>query len=212
LKILDISLPVSPALPVWPGDSPVKVERYRSIATGDECNVSRLSCSVHSGTHVDAPSHFIDKAPAIDELPLEALIGPVLIVEVPQVDTRIEPEFLDSLSLPAGTERLLFKTRNSNLWRQAEHSFQTEYVALTQEAASWIVARGIRLVGIDYLSVQLFTDSKPLTHCILLQAGVVIIEGLNLRHVSPGAYQLVCLPLKLVGCDGAPARAVLIEG
>ena len=211
MKILDISVPVSPGLPVWPGDPTVELERYRSISAGDDCNVSRICCSVHSGTHVDAPEHFIDNALTVEDLTLEMLIGPALVIEVPAAGA-IEPDFLETVSLPPGTARLLFKTRNSQLWRQPEHSFKSDYVALSPEAAAWIVERGIRLVGVDYLSVQMFSDPEPLTHRTLLSAGVVIIEGLDLQDVSPGSYQLVCLPLKLVGSDGAPARAVLIEG
>jgi arylformamidase len=211
LKIFDISVPVSPGLPVWPGDPPVELERYRSISAGDDCNVSRICCSVHSGTHVDAPGHFIDNALTVEALSLDTLIGPALVVEVPGAGA-IEPDFLETVSLPGGTVRVLFKTRNSDLWHKTGHSFDSDYVALSMDGAAWIVDRGIRLVGVDYLSVQMFSDPEPLTHRTLLAAGVVIIEGLDLQDVSPGSYQLVCLPLKLVGSDGAPARTVLLEG
>jgi arylformamidase len=211
LKILDISVPVSPGLPVWPGDPPVELERYRALSAGDDCNVSRVCCGVHTGTHVDAPGHFIDNALTVEDLSLDTLIGPAMVIEV-SVDEAIEPDFLESISLPYGTERLLFKTRNSNLWRKPDHNFQSDYVALSPQSAAWIVDRGIRLVGVDYLSVQMFEDSEPVTHRTLLEAGVVIVEGLDLRAAHSGSYQLICLPLKLVGSDGAPARAVLIEG
>jgi arylformamidase len=211
LKILDISVPVSPGMPVWPGDSPVELERYRALSAGDDCNVSRICCSVHSGTHVDAPEHFIDNALTVEDLSLDMLIGPALVIEVPAAGA-IEPDFLESVPLPHGTVRLLFKTRNSDLWRKPDHSFHSDYVALSPQAAAWIVDRGIRLIGVDYLSVQMFADSEPLTHRTLLKAGVIVVEGLNLQAVRPGSYQLICLPLKLAGSDGAPARAVLIEG
>jgi arylformamidase len=211
LKILDISVSVSPGLPVWPGDPPVELERYRAISAGDNSNVSRIGCSVHSGTHVDAPGHFIDNALTIEDLSLDTLIGPALVVEVPGAGA-IEPDFLETLALPSGTVRLLFKTRNSDLWRKPDHSFHSDYVALSPQSATWIVDRGVRLVGIDYLSVQMFADPEPLTHRTLLAAGIVVVEGLNLQGVRPGSYQLICLPLKLAGSDGAPARAVLIEG
>ena len=212
MKILDISVPVSPGLPVWPGDSPVELERYRALSAGDDANVSRICCSVHTGTHVDAPGHFIDNALTVEDLSLDTLIGPAMVIEVPVATKAIEPDFLESISLPFGTERLLFKTRNSNLWRKPDHDFHSDYVALTPLSATWIVDRGIRLVGVDYLSVQMFDDSEPVTHQTLLKAGVVVVEGLDLQAAHPGSYQLICLPLKLVGSDGAPARAVLIEG
>ncbi|MFC1875745.1 cyclase family protein [Thermodesulfobacteriota bacterium] len=211
MKIIDISVPVSPGLSVWPGDSPVVLERYRALSAGDDCNASRICCSVHTGTHVDAPGHFIDNALTVEDLSLDTLIGPALVIEVPAAGA-IEPAFLESVLLPHGIVRLLFKTRNSDLWRKPDHSFHSDYVALSPKAAAWIVNRGIRLVGVDYLSVQMFADSEPLTHRTLLKAGVVIVEGLDLQTVHPGSYQLICLPLKLVGSDGAPARAVLIEG
>jgi arylformamidase len=211
LKIIDISVPVSPRLPVWPGDAPVELERYQALSAGDDCNASRICCSVHSGTHVDAPGHFIDNALTVEDLSLDTLIGPALVIEVPEAGA-IEPRFLESVPLPQGTVRLLFKTRNSDLWRKPDHSFHSDYVALSPQAAAWIVDRGIRLVGVDYLSVQMFADPEPLTHRTLLAAGVVVVEGLNLQGVRPGFYQLICLPLKLVDSDGAPARAVLIEG
>ena len=204
-------MPVSPGMPVWPGDRPVELERYRSISAGDNCNVSRICCSVHSGTHVDAPQHFIDNALTVEGLALDTLIGPALVIEVPAAGA-IEPDFLERVPLPHGTVRLLFKTRNSDLWRKPDHSFHSDYVALSPRSAAWIVDRGIRLVGVDYLSVQMFADPEPLTHRTLLAAGIVVVEGLNLQGVRPGSYQLVCLPLKLAGSDGAPARAVLIEG
>ena len=211
MKILDISVPVSPGMPVWPGDSPVKLERYRALSEGDDCNSSRICCSVHTGTHVDAPGHFIDNALTVEDLSLDTLMGPAMVIEAP-VAGAIEPDFLESISLPHGTERLLFKTRNSDLWRKPDHNFHSDYVALSPQSSAWIVDRGMRLVGIDYLSVQMFDDSEPVTHRTLLKAGVIVVEGLDLRAVRPGSYQLICLPLKLVGSDGAPARAVLIEG
>jgi len=211
LKIIDISVPVSPGLPVWPGDSPVVLERYQSLSEGDDCNASRICCSVHTGTHVDAPGHFIDKASTVEDLSLDTLIGPAIVIEVPVVGA-IEPDFLESVSLPHDTIRLLFKTRNSDLWRKPDHDFHSDFVALSPQAANWIVEREIRLVGVDYLSVQMFADPEPLTHRTLLNAGVVVVEGLDLQNAHPGLYQLICLPVKLVGSDGAPARAVLIEG
>lgn len=209
MTIYDISIPISPGLPVWPDDPQVELDRVCDMAHGDECNVSRLVCSVHTGTHVDAPRHFLPQGATVDQLSLNVLIGPAVVVDMPDCDA-ITPADLNSLNLPPDTTRLLFKTRNSQLWQQPEHPFETDYVALTSDAAAWIVDRGIQLVGVDYLSVQRFHDSEPLTHCRLLEAGVVIVEGLNLANVTPGVYHFICLPLKLVGSDGAPARAVLV--
>lgn len=209
MRIWDVSVPVTPGLPIWPGDPPVVLERYMEISKGDVANASRLTCGVHTGTHVDAPIHFVEGGAAVEALPLDVLIGQAVVAELEGVDA-ITPESLETLALPPDITRLLFKTRNSQLWADPHHNFYPDFVALTPAAADWVVQKGIRLVGVDYLSVQRFNDVEPLTHRILLEAGVVIVEGLNLREVPPGRYQLVCLPIKLVGSDGAPARAVLI--
>jgi arylformamidase len=210
MKILDISLPISSDLPVWPGDPAIVLERYRSIGQGNASNDTRLACSVHTGTHIDAPAHFLEKGATVDQLPLDILIGPALVAELPEVDV-ITPEILNALAIPSETVRLLFKTKNSALWAEPNSRFKPDYAALSTGAARWIVREGIRLVGIDYLSIQRFDDPEPFTHAILLDAGMVIVEGLNLQNIKPGSYQLVCLPLKLSGSDGAPARVVLIE-
>jgi arylformamidase len=210
MEIHDISLPVSPDLPVWPGDPKIVLERIRAISAGDASNDSRIDCSVHSGTHVDAPAHFIDGGASVDRLPLAVLVGPAEVVSLPDVD-RISSGDLEALNLAGNTRRLLLKTRNSELWEAPSPHFDPDYVALDSGAARWIVEKGIRLVGVDYLSVQRFADRDATTHRVLLEAGVVIVEGLNLTSVAPGRYRLVCLPLKLVGSDGAPARTILIK-
>jgi arylformamidase len=210
LKILDISVSLHAELPVWPGDPPIVLEQYRRISDGNASNDSRIACSVHSGTHVDAPAHFIEAGATVEQLPLNVLLGSATVVELLNEDI-ITPQILEAISLPVETKRLLFKTKNSALWADPVHRFNPDFAALSTDAAAWLVKRGIRLVGVDYLSVQLFKDSEPLTHQILLEAGVVIVEGLNMQNVRPGRYQLICLPLKLAGSDGAPARAILIE-
>ena len=209
MKIWDVSVPLEPGLPVWPGDKPVACERYRSIAAGDASNDSRLSCSVHSGTHVDAPRHFIDNGKAVDELSLEVLMGRAWLAHLPDVAV-ITAEHLETLAIPADTRRLLLKTRNSQRWSDPHHAFAADFVALDADAARWVVDRGIQLIGIDYLSIQRFDDPTPRTHQTLLAAGVIIVEGLNLASVETGRYHLICLPLKLTGSDGAPARVVLM--
>jgi kynurenine formamidase/glycosyltransferase involved in cell wall biosynthesis len=209
-SIIDISVPLHPEMPVWPGSVGIRLSRTMSLEAGDMTNVSRLDCDVHIGTHVDAPLHFIEDGSSVEQMPLNILIGPALIAYLPGVDA-ITADDLAALSLPKSTQRLLLRTRNSLLWANGVNGFRTDYVALTADAARWIVEHDIRLVGVDYLSVQRYQDGSE-THQILLDAGVVIVEGLNLADVVPGLYELICLPLKLVGAEGAPARAVLVRG
>ena len=206
-QYFDISLTLSPQLPRWPGSPPLELTRRRDMARGDHVNDSVLRCGVHGGTHVDAPVHFLADGADVTQLALDALIGPAVVAALPAVDAVTARE-LEGLSLPADTRRLLLRTRNSEGWRREEREFRADFVALTADAARWVVDRGLRLIGVDYLSVQRFRDD-PQTHITLLQADVVILEGLNLAEVEPGAYELIALPLKLAGADGAPARAVL---
>ena len=208
MQIFDISVPVRPGMIVYDGDPDVTLERVKAIADGASANVSRLDFGVHTGTHVDAPVHFIDGARGAETIALEALIGPVVVVDATEQTEHIDAAALGRLAIPAGTERVIFKTNNSRLW-DLDH-FSADFIGLLGDAAAALVARRIRLVGIDYLSIGPKGNGVP-THVALLEAGVVILEGLDLRRVEPGAYQLVCLPLLLVGSDGAPARAVLIR-
>jgi arylformamidase len=194
---------------VYEGDPDIELALAAAMADGAQANVSRLHCGVHTGTHIDAPHHFIDGAAGVDEVPLDALIGPVHIIDASLIDHDIGAEDIESLGIPDGAERVLFKTRNSTLWDLSE--FSPDFIGLTEQAAKAVVRRGFRLVGADYLSIAPMNDPAP-THIALLEAGVVIVEGLDLREVEPGEYQLVCLPLRLVGADGAPARAVLLGG
>lgn len=209
-RIWDITVPFRTDLPLWPGDPPPRMSLMKSMQGGYRCNVTRLETGVHFGTHLDAPCHFIEGGKGVDALPLEILVGPCVVAEIPDV-AEIAPAHLDALNLPAGTTRLLLKTRNSALWERPDHAFDEAFAALTADAARWVVERGIRLIGIDYLSIQLFADPVSTTHLVLLGAEVVIVEGLDLRAVSPGAYRLTCLPMKLAGADGAPVRAILTE-
>ncbi|MBE7519142.1 MAG: cyclase family protein [Thermoflexaceae bacterium] len=206
MRIFDISVPVRPGMHVYPGDPAVDVERVLSIAAGDGMNLTRAGFGLHTGTHVDAPLHFVDGASSVDELPLDALVGPAIVVDATRFDGDIGPAELDLLAIPSGTTRILFKTRNSRLWER--DSFSPEFVGLTPGAATQLVDRGVQLVGIDYLSIAPASDPAP-THIALLRAAIVIVEGLDLRQVEPGEYMLACLPLRVAGADGAPARAVL---
>lgn len=203
---IDISVPLSPGLVQWPGDRGVEIERVSSLAAGAECNLSELSLSVHAGTHVDAPLHYLADGGDPETIPLEALIGPARVVEI-AADGVIRCADLAPLEIQPG-ERLLFQTRNSGAaWHAAP--FQADYVYLAPDAADELARRQVRTVGMDYLSVGAMDGSGTETHQILLRAGICVIEGLNLVGVAPGAYELMCLPLRLVGADGAPARAVL---
>ncbi len=206
--IHDVTLTFSPDLPGWPGDPAPTVERITAMEDGASCNVTRLDSHVHFGTHVDAPVHFVDGAADVTAMPLDVLMGPALVVDLPDVDA-ITAEILDGLELDAGVRRLLFKTRNSALWNDPSQGFRTDYVALTPDAARWVVDKGIRLVGVDYLSVERFGEPGHATHHVLLEAAVIIVEGLDLRAIDAGTYGLICLPMKIAGADGAPARVVL---
>ncbi len=207
--IYDISLPLTEDLPVWPGEEPLQREITSDLADGDNVTLSRLILGAHTGTHVDAPAHFVPGGATVDSLDLDILVGPALVVEALEVVT-LSAEVLSSLPLPEGTTRVLFHTQNSAFWARGERTFQEEFVAIPEDGARWLVERGVRLVGIDYLSVAPFGQGAP-SHQILLKAGVIPVEGLNLSGVPAGAYQLVCLPLNIAGGDGAPARAILID-
>jgi len=208
MRVYDITVNITPEMPVWPGDPPVTLQRVKSISQGANSNVSRLECNVHIGTHVDAPVHFIDGAASVESLPLRVLTGRVYVVHLPQA-TVIDEVTLEGAGIPPRTRRVLFRTSNSRYWARGESEFQKDFVAINSSGAAWLVRKKVQLVGVDYLSVAPFGDSRE-PHRILLGKGVVIVEGLDLREVSQGRYTLYCLPLKLVGSDGAPARAILV--
>lgn len=210
MKIFDISLTISPDLPVWPGDPSIKLEQVESMDEGAQANVSRLSMGVHVGTHVDAPHHFMNDGRTIEQLPLEVLTGACYVAQLPDGIEAITAEGLDDISLPADATRILFGTSNSRFWSRGGTGFQEDFVAVTEDGANWLVEHGVQLVGVDYLSVAQYSDPGP-THRTLLGAGVVVLEGLDLSAVPRGFYDLYCLPLKLLGSDGAPVRAILIQ-
>ena len=206
-QLIDISVPLHPRLPVWPGNRPLSIRQTESMKEGSVANVTRLETGSHTGTHIDAPLHFVDDAKTTEEIPLEKLVGPCLVADF-RGKEKITAKDLEVLALPPGVEKLLFKTDNSRLWEDFSHPFFENFCALTADAAQWVVDHHIHLVGIDYLSIQLYHDS-PETHVILLSKEVVIVEGLDLRQVEPGRYRLICLPLKIKGVEGTLARAVL---
>jgi arylformamidase len=202
----DISVPIRDGMATFEGDPLVSFTRVSSMADGAICNVSRLDFGVHSGTHVDAPIHFIDGAAGIESVAFDALVGPALVVDARGLAGGFDRAAIESLAIPAGTERLLFRSRNSELWNKP--TFDTSFSAVTPDGAEALVELGLRLVGNDYLSIAPFGNPTP-THVTLLRAGIAVLEGLDLREVEPGLYDLICLPLRIPGSDGGPARAIV---
>jgi arylformamidase len=207
MNIYDITVPIRSAMPVYEGDPGVKIDPWSAFAKGDSSNVSILNFGAHTGTHVDAPAHFIEGARRIDALSLGVLIGRARVLRVPDDLNEIDPKFINRCDL-GGVERVLFHTRNSTFWNEG---FRKDFTHLLPEAAQLLVDRGIKLVGTDYLSIEKFHSGDHRTHRTLLSNNVVIVEGLNLSEVPEGDYELICLPLKIAegAGDGAPARAVL---
>jgi arylformamidase len=207
-RIHDVSVPIVSGGVVYPGNPPIAIEPQTSIAKGASSNVSKISFGSHTATHVDAPRHFFDGGAPVDELPLDVLIGPALLIRMPDDVMAITAEHLRAANLGDHT-RVLFSTRNSSFIRGPE--FVPDFTYVAPDAAEFLVEAGVRLVGVDYLSVEQFRSAHHRTHRRLLQAGVVIVEGLDLSAPAPGRYELICLPLLMKGLDGAPCRAVLIE-
>ncbi len=207
MRTYDITLTISPDLVVWPSDPQVEFTRTSKISEGANANVTHMKLSAHTGTHVDAPFHFVDDGDTVENLSLDLLVGRAYVLHLPEADL-ITLEMVKNSTIPPRTKRVLFRTKNSEIWNSNKKTFQKNFVSLSAEAAEYLVARGVKLIGIDYLSIAPFGDSAP-THEILLKSGVIVVEGLNLSEVSQGRYTLYCFPLKLEGLDGSPARAVL---
>ncbi len=210
MKIYDVSVPISGKTPVYEGDPKVEITMGHAIKDGAPANVSNLCLGTHTGTHVDAPNHFIEGSRKVDELPLDVLIGTVRVVEIDKDATAVDAAQLENVDLK-GVERVLFKTRNSEFWNDLDQGFRKDFTYIAPDAAQMLVDSGVKLVGIDYLSVEKFGSEDFQTHITLLKNQVIIIEGLDLREVSGGDYELICLPLKIAEGtgDGAPARTVL---
>jgi arylformamidase len=205
MRLIDVSVPLDSQLPTYPHNTPFSLEPIKRIARGDSSNVSTLHMSAHTGTHVDAPRHFFDQGAGTESLPLELLIGRARVIEI---DSRagVAAEDLAPIDL-SDDIRVLIKTHNSRLWGSPE--FHEDYVGVTDSGARHLVEHGIKVVGVDYLSVEKFHNPGAPAHHVLLGAGTIVIEGLNLQEVDPGVYEMFCLPLRVVGSDGAPARVVL---
>jgi arylformamidase len=205
MKLLDVSVPLDAALASYPGNTPFSLEPIKRLARGDSSNVSTLHLSAHSGTHVDAPRHFFDRGPGAEGLSLEMLCGRARVIEL----TTRKAITADDLAQRDLSEdvRVLIKTHNSRLWGSPE--FHQDFIGVAESGARYLVEHGIKVVGVDYLSVEAFKTPGAPAHHVLLGGGTIVIEGLNLRDVEPGHYELLCLPLLVVGSDGAPARVVL---
>lgn len=203
---IDISVPIRTGMPHWPDNPPIVVEKIMDMDHGAAANVSKMSLGVHTGTHVDAPSHFTPDGPGVDALPLEALVGVARVIQIHGDAVTVAD--LEAANITRG-ERILLKTRNSPAaWQRPD--FVENAVALTAESATWIAKRGVMTLGIDYLSVGSYAaDNGEPVHHALIDAGIIMIEGLDLTAITPGVYDLVCLPLKIADADGAPARAIV---
>lgn len=210
MRIYDVSVAISEQTPTYPGDPGIEISEWAAIRRGDAANVTLLHLGAHTATHVDAPAHFIEGASRAEALPLDVLVGPARVMEIPEEVRVIQASHLSTDEL-RGATRVLFKTRNSRFWANTANGFRTDYTYLAPDAARLLVGAGVRLVGIDYLSVEAFKAERFETHEVLLSSGVVIIEALDLREITAGPYELICLPLKITGGtgDGAPARAIL---
>ncbi len=208
MRLYNVSVRLSETTPTFPGNPRFACEPVKRTAKGDSANVTALQMGTHTGTHVDAPRHFFDGTPGVDQLPLDVLVGPALVVDIPGSRRGIEASDFDGVEL-AGDTRVLLRTANSALWESPV--FHTDFAFLDESGARWLLDRGVRLVGIDYLSIEQYKRAGAPVHHLLLGAGVVIVEGLNLSQVAAGRYEMFCLPLDISGADGAPARVVLRE-
>ena len=208
MKIYDVTVAISESIPIYEGDPQVEIESVKRIARGDNANVSNLCLGAHTGTHVDAPNHFIDGTRRVEDLDLDKLVGRCRVIEI---DSSVDAIEVSHLSGIEGAERVVFKTRNSAFWNEPEKGFRSDFTYISPAAARLLAEAGVKLVGIDYLSVEKFGSTDFATHTTLLEKEIVILEGVDLREVPAGDYEIVCLPLKYAGGtgDGSPARTIL---
>ena len=204
---IDVSMEITDGMLHWPSDPEVEIDDYSDIKKGAASNNSKITCGVHTGTHMDAPKHFIEGGAGVDKFNLDTLIGPCRVIDVPVDISPVSKEFLEHINIKNG-DRILFKTKNSEWINKGDRNFHTDYVSVSPEAAKYMVEKGVMLVGVDYLSVEGYHVGHD-THKTLLGAGVIVIEGLNLLNVSAGDYKLIALPVKIKDSNGAPARVIL---
>lgn len=210
MQVFDVTLPMRPEMVTWPDEPGPTYAPLSEILEGDPANVTHVGFGSHTGTHVDAPKHFLDDGPPVDQLDPAVLVGPAYVVDVGDVPL-IDRSVLESCGVPADTTRLVIRSDNSGFWDEDEPRFHEDFTGVAPSGADWLVERGIRLVGIDYLSIEPFQSEGHPVHRRLLAEGVVIVEGLDLRAVTAGAYELFCGPLRLGGIDGSPARVFLVR-
>lgn len=209
----DISVAIHPDIPVWAGDPAVVIHSAASIERGDIANVSRLEIGAHTGTHIDAPVHFVPGRRGIDRLDLDTLIGPAFVADLTGVECEIHGRDFENAKVPQNTLRLLCKTSNSNLWSESPAKFDPGFIGISPDGAQWLIEHGVKLVGVDYLGVERYDsvgNGAP-THHLLLEKELVIVEGLDLSNIAAGEYELICLPVKIKNSDGAPCRAILVK-
>jgi len=210
MKIYDLTVPIHTTMAVWPGDPKVSNGLESSIKAGNDANITKIQMSAHTGTHIDAPFHFVDEGISIDLLDLNLLIGEAEVIEIDHDVKMITASTLADVGKVKWPSRILFKTNNSHKKLLEKPEFSRDFVSLSVDASEFLIAKGVKLIGIDYLSIAPFVNGDQ-THVVLLENEIIIIEGLNLTEVNPGVYQLIALPIKLQGADGAPARVVLLQ-
>jgi arylformamidase len=205
VKLYDATLPIHEKMVTFPGDPPFKIKPFFQRQQGDSFDLALMSLGTHLGTHVDPPAHYLAGGATVDEIPLESLVGPAVVLDM-RGRSQVDQQAL--AKAPLGDHvRVLFKTDNGP--RLLEPSFHEDFVHLTEDGARYLVQKNVRLVGNDYLSIERYQNPGAPVHHILLKAGVVVVEGVNLLEVPPGVYEIYCLPLKIKGADGAPARILL---
>lgn len=213
MKIYDISIPITPTMPVWPGDPPAEISLISAISQGDSANISKFTMGVHCGTHIDAPKHFINNGKTVGDIPLEKMVGKVLVLEIDHKENVISDIVLKqhpNITMLVQASKVIFRTKNSSLWHENQSSFHRDYVGVNTAGANFLSHLQLDLIGIDYLSIAPYEETLE-PHKILLAKDIVLLEGLNLSGVPGGIYDLYCLPLKLSDCEGSPARVILID-